>query len=181
MCFLCLSPAVAEHTVRTQMGAIRCAARRGRDSWRGRVVQVEKQLAELEKLQFSKAQQLFKARAREKDLISEISGGQAQNRNVVTKIQALDDNVIRQQELLYNVEFQLQQMERRVARAKGERSDEEAKVLNERVRALTGQLDGANEQHGMLLGQVRRLCWLHSVVGVAHGRWQATWLGSVGL
>jgi chromosome segregation ATPase len=107
-------------------------------------------------VQFHKAQELFKQRAQEKDLISEICGGQAQNRNLVTKIQRLDDQVIRQQELLYNVEFQLQQMERKVGRAKGERSDEESNILNTRIKELTAQLDAVNEQHSMLLAQVRK-------------------------
>lgn len=64
--------------------------------------------------------------------------------------------VIRQQELLYNVEFQLQQMERRVSRAKGERSDEETTVLNERIKSLTTELEGVNAQHSMLLSQVKK-------------------------
>jgi coiled-coil domain-containing protein 39 len=64
--------------------------------------------------------------------------------------------VIRQQELLYNVEFQLQQMERRVARAKGERSDEETVLLNERINVLTEELEGVNAVHSMLLAQVKK-------------------------
>lgn len=64
--------------------------------------------------------------------------------------------VVRQQELLYNVEFQLQQMERKVARAKGERSDEETRTLNEKIDALSQVLEGVNAQHGMLLGQVKK-------------------------
>ena len=64
--------------------------------------------------------------------------------------------VIRQQELLYNVEFQLQQMERRVSRAKGERSDEETAALNERIKVLTTDLEGVNAQHSMLLAQVKK-------------------------
>lgn len=120
------------------------------------VPQVDKSLRMLEKIQFDKSQDLFKERQREKDLISEISGGQAQNRNLVRRIQQLDDNVIRQQELLYNVEFQLQKMERRVARAQGERSDEETAALNSRIKVLTVQLEGVNAQHTMLLGQVRK-------------------------
>jgi coiled-coil domain-containing protein 39 len=122
----------------------------------GRRVQVHKKVSELEKVQFNKGQELFVQRAREKDLVSEIGGGQAQNRHLVTHIQQLDDQVIRQQELLYNVEFQLQQMERRVSRAKGERSDEESTILNEKIEGLTQQLEGVNEQHNMLLAQVKR-------------------------
>lgn len=56
-------------------------------------MQVEKSLRALEKLQFEKGQELFKERKREKDLISEISGGQAQSRNLVNKIQQLDEQV----------------------------------------------------------------------------------------
>ena len=51
--------------------------------------------------------------------------------------------VVRQQELLYNVEFQLQQMERKVARAGGVRSEEETKALNARIERLTGRGQGA--------------------------------------
>lgn len=47
-------------------------------------------------------------------MISEISGGQGQNKNLSSRISALDEQVVKQQELLYNVEFQLQQMERKV-------------------------------------------------------------------
>jgi len=46
-------------------------------------------------------------------MISEISGGQGQNKNLSSRISSLDEQVVKQQELLYNVEFQLQQMERK--------------------------------------------------------------------
>ncbi len=57
---------------------------------------------------------LFELRTKERDLISEISGSQGQNKNLSSRIAALDEQVVKQQELLYNVEFQLQQMERKV-------------------------------------------------------------------
>lgn len=56
-------------------------------------LEVEKEIKELEKVQYRQAQALSKERMREKDLISEISGGQGQNRNMVAKIQQLDDQV----------------------------------------------------------------------------------------
>jgi hypothetical protein len=43
-----------------------------------------------------------------------------------------------------------------VARAQGERSDEETATLNTRIKALTVQLEGVNAQHTMLLAQVRK-------------------------
>lgn len=63
---------------------------------------------------------------------------------------------MRQQELLYNVEFSLQQMERKVARAHGHRTDDEARALNARIERLTLVLEGVNAEHSMLLDQVWR-------------------------
>ena len=64
--------------------------------------------------------------------IAEISGAQASAKNLNHKIHTLDQESLRQQELVYNAEFQIQQMERKVARAGGERSDEEKIALNAR-------------------------------------------------
>ena len=58
--------------------------------------------------------------------------------------------------MLYNVEFQLQMMERKVARAGGERSDDETRVLNGRIAKLTETLEGVNAEHSMISGQVKK-------------------------
>jgi hypothetical protein len=49
----------------------------------------------------------------------------------------LDAKISRQTELLYAAEFNLQQLERKVARAGGERSDEEKRLLNLKIEQLT--------------------------------------------
>ncbi|PNH02795.1 Coiled-coil domain-containing protein 39 [Tetrabaena socialis] len=110
----------------------------------------------LKKEQYKRSQVLFELRSKERELISEISGGQGQNKNLAARIHALDEQVVRQQELLYNVEFQLQQMERKVARAGGMRSEEETRALNTRIEKLTSILEGINQEHSMLLEQVKR-------------------------
>lgn len=84
------------------------------------------------------------------------AGGQGQNRNLASRLSQLDEQVGRQQELLYSVDFQLQEMGRRVARAKGVRSDEETKQLNLRIQQLASLLEGVNGEHLMLLEQVRQ-------------------------
>ncbi|GAX79427.1 hypothetical protein CEUSTIGMA_g6868.t1 [Chlamydomonas eustigma] len=109
----------------------------------------------LKKEQFKRSQRLFELRTRERELISDISGGQGQNKNLAVRITQLDEQVVRQQELLYNVEFQLQQMERKVARAGGHRTEDETRLLNARIEKLTGILEGVNAEHGMLLEQVK--------------------------
>jgi hypothetical protein len=45
-------------------------------------------------------------------------------------------------------------MERRIARAGGHRSDDEARTLNARIAKLTEILEGVNAEHAMLLEQV---------------------------
>ena len=79
-----------------------------------RLKAVIKENENLKKEQFKRSQKLFEHRSHERELISSISGGQGQNKNLSVRISHLDEQVIRQQELLYNVEFQLQQMERKV-------------------------------------------------------------------
>lgn len=50
----------------------------------------------------------------------------------------------------------MQDMERRIARAGGHRSDDEARVLNGRIQKLTETLQGVNVEHTMLLEQVKQ-------------------------
>lgn len=49
-----------------------------------------------------------------------------------------------------------QEMERRIARAGGHRSDDEARALNARIAKLSEILEGVNAEHAMLLEQVCR-------------------------
>eukprot|EP00195_Chlamydomonas_chlamydogama_P009299 CAMPEP_0202915398 /NCGR_PEP_ID=MMETSP1392-20130828/65575_1 /ASSEMBLY_ACC=CAM_ASM_000868 /TAXON_ID=225041 /ORGANISM="Chlamydomonas chlamydogama, Strain SAG 11-48b" /LENGTH=937 /DNA_ID=CAMNT_0049607407 /DNA_START=168 /DNA_END=2981 /DNA_ORIENTATION=- len=128
------------------------AMRKGEEA---RLKAVIKEGEDLKKEQFRRSQKLFELRQKERELISEISGGQGQNKNLAARIAALDEQVVRQQELLYNVEFQLQQMERKVARAGGVRSEEETRALNARIEKLTSVLEGVNTEHSMLLEQVK--------------------------
>ena len=83
--------------------------------------------------------------------------------------------VVTQQELLYNVDFRLQMMERQVARAAGTRSDEETKQLNAKIAKLTEALEGVNVEHAMLTAQVKKaeedLSKLHSTVCL--NRWSS--------
>ena len=84
--------------------------------------------------------------------------------------------VVTQQEMLYNVDYRLQMMERQVARAAGVRTDEETKHLNAKIAKLTEVLDGANAEHAMLLAQVKKAEedlseWLTSLVRCAALDW----------
>lgn len=119
--------------------------------------QAEKELRGLKESMFKQSQQLFTLRQTESNLIAEIAGAQAAAKNLAAKIHKLDQQSLRQQELVYNAEFQIQQLERKVARASGERSGDERKVLNAKIEELTAQLETDKAQVAMLQQQVRKL------------------------
>merc|ERR1712146_261643 len=98
--------------------------------------QVERQVHKLKETMFKASQELFNHRQEEANHIAEISGGQAAAKNLNHKIHELDQQSLRQQELIYTAEFQIQQMERKVARAGGERSDEEKIILNKKIKQV---------------------------------------------
>jgi len=118
---------------------------------------VVKQVAGLKEKMFKMGQQLFKERQTESNLIAEISGSQASLKNLVEKIKRLDQQALRQQELIYNAEFQIQQLERKVARASGVRTDDEKKVLHSKIAALKQELQVHQDEFQMLSNQRRKL------------------------
>ena len=118
---------------------------------------VERQVVKLKEQMFKQSQELFEHRQREANLIAEISGAQASAKNLNHKIHTLDQESLRQQELVYNAEFQIQQMERKVARAGGERSDEEKIALNARIKVVTAQMEETKEQTRMLKMQCKKV------------------------
>jgi hypothetical protein len=63
---------------------------------------------------FKHSHELFTLRKTEADLIAEISGAQGTSRNLQARIHELDQRSLKQQEMLYNIEFQVQQLERKV-------------------------------------------------------------------
>lgn len=69
----------------------------------------------------------------------------------------LDTESLKQQELVYNQEYQLQQLERKISRAQGERSNEEKQVLTTKIKELTSQLEKQNEEHILLTNQHKKI------------------------
>lgn len=79
--------------------------------------EVEKEIREEKEELFKESQKLFKLRAEQANLIGDISGTLSASRNLQANIAKLELEKTRQRELLYNADFQIQQMERNVARA----------------------------------------------------------------
>lgn len=93
----------------------------------------------------------------EATLRSEISGTKSATRNMDGQLVQLDKDAARQQELLYNAEFQIQQIERKVARGMGERSDEEKKILKAMITQSEERLADIKEKRKVMLAQARKL------------------------
>ncbi|GMI19911.1 hypothetical protein TrCOL_g10320 [Triparma columacea] len=117
----------------------------------------EKLVSSLKEQMFRASQALFANRQEEANLISEISGSQAASKNLSTKLHSFDAESMRQQELIYNAEFQIQQMERKVARGLGERSDEEKRQLMAKIAEVEKVLEARIEKRKMLTQQVRKI------------------------
>lgn len=74
-------------------------------------------------------------------------------KNLQTKVHGLDQEQTRQQELIYSAEFQIQQMERKVARGMGERTDEEKQILNDKIRELEVRTEGRRQKSRTLAAE----------------------------
>ena len=82
---------------------------------------------------FKESQAVHDLKLEESRIRNNISGSKSIANNLESQLHKLDKEAARQQELLYNAEFQIQQIERKIARGMGERSDEEKKVLRAQI------------------------------------------------
>ena len=119
--------------------------------------QLDKEMTRIKDEQYHNSEKLYSVRREQSHYLAEISGAQAQARNMAAKISQLDAETFKQQELLYTIEFNIQQMERKVNRAKGERTEEEKKELQEKIEMLQKMLDDLVKQHKVLDTQVKRV------------------------
>mmetsp|Transcript_21284 Transcript_21284/g.48925 ORF Transcript_21284/g.48925 Transcript_21284/m.48925 type:complete len:652 (-) Transcript_21284:377-2332(-) len=122
-----------------------------------RLKSVDKDAVLIKERMFAESQKLFEARKEEANLNAEISGAARESRNATARIAQLDEEAQRQKELIYTAEFQLQLMERKVARASGVRSAQEQLELKKRIAELTQSLDGQKDTFQMLSQQCKRL------------------------
>lgn len=118
---------------------------------------LDKEMSRIKDEQYQSSEQLHSVRKQQANYLAEISGAQSQGRNMNTKISQLDAEAFKQQELLYSIEFNVQQMERKVNRAKGERTEEEKRELQEKIEMLQKMYDDLCKQNKVLDTQVKRV------------------------
>ena len=103
------------------------------------------------------SQAVYELKREETRLSAEVVGSKSTSRNLEGQLGQLDREAARQQELLYSAEFQIQQIERKIARGMGERSDEEKRSLKLLIEQAEERLENAKNKKKMLIGQVRKL------------------------
>ena len=125
---------------------------------------VDKDIRSQKEMLFKKTQELFKMREEQAHLIGHISGCLSASRNLQANINNLKQQSQRQEELLYNAEFQIQQMERKVAKAQGDRSQEEVELLEseiERLKEIQADLNDSfstlNKSNKQLVDELRNV------------------------
>ena len=64
---------------------------------------------------------------------------------------------MKQMELVYNQEYQLQLLERKISRAQGERSNEEKAALAAKIASLTSDLDSETQNASLLAAQLKKI------------------------
>ena len=98
------------------------------------IVHMEKDLSQMKEKQFTRAQDLFELKRKESSMESELHGGKASLRNLGSKQHKLDEELLKQQEILYTQDFQLQQLRHKLSRMEGERTGEEMETLNAKIK-----------------------------------------------
>jgi len=99
---------------------------------------------------------IFELAKRQKSIENEIRGSTATTKNLLSKIEELDKRSLKQNEALYSLDFQIQQLERRVSRASGKRTREEQIELNAQIASISSKLEAQKRHEQDLLNQVKK-------------------------
>ena len=119
--------------------------------------QKDQVLQALQEKLFKHSQEIDNLHKAEADLQIDIASSRSTYKNLASKIRDLEAKYSRQQEVLYNTEFDLQQMERKVARGLGERSDEEKIQLQGQIDELERDLEAQQAKRKTLAEQCKKI------------------------
>uniref|UniRef100_A0A8C4W4S3 Coiled-coil domain-containing protein 39 n=1 Tax=Gopherus evgoodei TaxID=1825980 RepID=A0A8C4W4S3_9SAUR len=121
------------------------------------VKEKETQMNQLKELHFKKTQELQIQKEKEKSIIAEIEGTRASLKNLNSRLRTLDADTLKQQEIMYNQDFYIQQVERRLSRLQGDVNTDERQVLEAKVAELTKTLEEKKDAYNLLHAQHKKL------------------------
>ncbi|NWI50598.1 CCD39 protein, partial [Calyptomena viridis] len=121
------------------------------------VEEKENEMTQLKDLLFKKTQELKVQKDKEKVVLAEIEGGQKSLKNLQSRLHRLDTEVFKQQELIYNQDFYIQQVQRRLSRLEGEVNSNEKQVLEAKVAELKKTLEEKKNAYDALNAQYKKV------------------------
>ncbi|KAM5277084.1 coiled-coil domain-containing protein 39 [Hipposideros larvatus] len=121
------------------------------------VKEVKVQLDLVKDVLFKKVQELQAETMREKAVTSEIEGTRSSLKHLNHQLYKLDFETLKQQEIMYNQDFNIQQMEHRMSRLKGEINSEERQALEAKVVELKKTLEEKKSTFVLLETQIKKL------------------------
>ncbi|NXT84754.1 CCD39 protein, partial [Zapornia atra] len=121
------------------------------------VKEKETEMNQLKELLFKKTEELKVQKDKEKCILGEIEGSRTSFKNMKTRLHRLDADALKQQELIYNQDFYIQQLQRRLSRLEGEVDADEKQVLEAKVAELKKTLEEEKNTYDTLNVQHKKL------------------------
>lgn len=116
------------------------------------------QVKQAREMQFKREQELKNAKDEETVLTNAVSGDKSAMKNLKRRLKTLDQDCLKQQEVIYQQDYQLVQIDRRLSKLQGEGMDQEEKEkLELKVKTLVDNLETKQQNKKMVTQQVKKL------------------------
>ncbi|XP_054242272.1 coiled-coil domain-containing protein 39 [Indicator indicator] len=121
------------------------------------VKEKETEINQLKELLLKKTQELKVQKDKEKCVLAEIEGSRTSLKNLKSQLHRLDADAIKQEELVYNQDFYIQQVQKRLSRLEGEVNGDEKQILEAKVAELKKTLEEKKNMYDALHTQHKKL------------------------
>ncbi|KAK2901293.1 hypothetical protein Q8A67_009408 [Cirrhinus molitorella] len=121
------------------------------------IKEIDAQLLRQRELMFRKSQELQGLHNKEKSTTAEISATRAAISNMDSRLSKLDQNLLKQQMIISNQDFQIQMLERKTSHLQGKVDTEEKEALEKRASNLAEALEEKNRIAATLTSQLKKL------------------------
>uniref|UniRef100_A0A8C1DM37 Coiled-coil domain-containing protein 39 n=1 Tax=Cyprinus carpio carpio TaxID=630221 RepID=A0A8C1DM37_CYPCA len=121
------------------------------------IKEIDAQLLRQRELMFRKSQELQEMRDKEKNITAEICATRAAISSMDSRLSKLDQNLLKQQMIVSNQDFQIQMLERKTLHLQGKVNTEEKEALEKRASDLEEALEEKNRTAATLSTQLKKL------------------------
>ncbi|KFP26443.1 Coiled-coil domain-containing protein 39, partial [Colius striatus] len=121
------------------------------------VKEKETEMNQLRELHFKKIQELKVQKDKEKCIVAEIEGSVTALKNLKSQLQRHEAEILKQEALLYNQDFEIEQVQRRLSRLEGQVDATEKQVLEAKVAELKKTLEENKNTYDVLQAQHEKL------------------------